>query len=414
MPMARKTRKTRKPGGDARRHPPGRPAVGEGAGHLRLMHDVALIANEATSAPVALAAAIRRVCEEFDWPVGHVFNVRWQDGRAAIEDAGIWRLADAKRYAALVGATRGAKFRPGVGLVGRAVKAGRLQWIADVRADRRFVRGRGAGGARRLGVRMALAVPVSFRDRVEAVLEFFAAQTLEPDEQMIELMASVGTSLGRVIERQRLGQELIDAVWSRQRYLGQELHDNLGQMVTGVSMMARSLHSKLQQRGLAEAEDAEMIAGTLQKVRQEVRRMARGMLPVLIDAHGLMSALEELCATAEGLYGIACDFHCEQPVAVEDNNTATHLYRIAQEAISNAVNHGRAGHVAVSLETVGGQLRLRVQDDGSGLPAELDAGGPGMGLRIMQYRAEVIGGDFRIDASPHGGAVVTCTLREER
>ena len=129
----------------------------------------------------------------------------------------------------------------------------------------------------------------------------------------------------------------------------------------------------------------------------------------MLDAEGLMSALQELAANSGRMFHINCDFECSQPVLIRDHSAATHLYRIAQEAVSNAINHGKAHRVRISLKSAGGRIILSVKDDGSGIPKELPDN-RGMGLRIMQYRAGMIGGATMVERDLEGGTSVTCSV----
>src|SRR2546426_2903104 len=138
-----------------------------------------------------------------------------------------------------------------------------------------------------LGVKAAFAFPVLIRERVAAVLEFFAHEAAEPDESLLEVMALIGAQLGRVVERQRLQQELFDAVWRQQRLFGQELHDNLGQQLSGVAMMAKSLEQRLRAKSLPAAESAAEVLKGLQGAQRQVRSIAKGLFPVQVEAHGL-------------------------------------------------------------------------------------------------------------------------------
>ncbi|MCX7016630.1 MAG: PAS domain-containing protein, partial [Candidatus Sumerlaeota bacterium] len=224
-------------------------------------------------------------------------------------------------------------------------------------------------------------------------------------------------SLLDVTERERADQELralhreIADLSAREQWrIGQELHDNLGQQLTGVALMAQSLCQKLEERALPEAEVAAQLVACFRNSQNVVSALARGLAPVQIDSKGLMSALEELATQTAQLSGVECRFACEHPVEFNDQNTATHLYRIAQEAVRNAVRHANPRQVAVDLgldET--GRIRLQVQDDGMGIPPDI-SDSVGMGLRIMRYRAEIIGASLALAPGEEGGTRVTCVL----
>jgi signal transduction histidine kinase len=148
----------------------------------------------------------------------------------------------------------------------------------------------------------------------------------------------------------------------------------------------------------------------------QTRFLARGLSPVVVESEGLMSALQELADYTERMFRVACGFVCENPVLVHDHAAATHLYRIAQEAISNAIRHGKARRIEIHLKASEKRITLLVKDHGIGLPpaaspASNRAPAPrGLGLRIMQYRAGIIGGSLAIQHDPDGGTSVVCSV----
>ena len=145
----------------------------------------------------------------------------------------------------------------------------------------------------------------------------------------------------------------------------------------------------------------------------QARDLARGLQPVTLDANGLVSALKALAEKVEDMFHVSCLFVCDGPCLVPDNNVATHLFRIAQEAISNAVKHGKARTIIVDLLENAGELFLTIKDDGIGL--QRAAGKPhGMGLRTMDYRARVIGGTLRVQPSEKGGTEIICIVRNRQ
>ncbi len=211
----------------------------------------------------------------------------------------------------------------------------------------------------------------------------------------------------------QLQREITDLPAKEQRRIGQELHDNLGQQLTGVGMLVKSLAQKLAALGIPEASEAEQIFTLVQQAHAETRSLSRGLLPVEVDTEGLMSALEQLAESCRRLPGLRCRFLCRRPVEVEDNTVATQLYRIAQEAVSNAVLHGRPQQVTIALKTLEDRTVLEVTDNGRGFPLDPKQA-TGMGLRIMRYRAATIGAELEIESRRGGGTRVTCTLPDGR
>lgn len=164
-----------------------------------------------------------------------------------------------------------------------------------------------------------------------------------------------------VIERRALEQQIVDLTVREQRRIGQDLHDGVGQELTGLGYLAKNLHRKLMLLNLPEAGTAAAILRTVRKTLRQVRYLAKGLNPVEVEANGLMAALDDLAMSTEQLFGISCRFQCEQPVLLENNNTATQLFRIAQEATTNAAKHSGAQHIVLSLEQAGQRVVLRIR-----------------------------------------------------
>ena len=144
------------------------------------------------------------------------------------------------------------------------------------------------------------------------------------------------------------------------------------------------------------------------------RALARGLCPVEMKADGLMNGLKDFAQRATQVMGITCCFQADRPVLIHNSVAATHLYHIAQEATNNAVKHGRASHVDIRLQADGQKITLAIEDDGAGIPENLDLN-KGMGLRIMTYRARMIGGQLSVHRrTAGGGTAVECVFRPEQ
>ncbi len=212
-----------------------------------------------------------------------------------------------------------------------------------------------------------------------------------------------------ITERRRLEREILDITEQERRRIGQDLHDGLGQMLTGLGLLSQNLARQLNQQGVEQAGDAAEITELLKEADQYARDLARGLTPVDLEASGLGKALQRLSDNAERLFGLDAAFDMVGDPLVHNSTAATHMYRIAQEAVSNAVRHGSAHAIHIALAEGPGQIRLRVKDDGEGFrPGEHD--GPGMGMRIMNYRARIIGGALEVTSRPGTGTTITCTI----
>ena len=210
-----------------------------------------------------------------------------------------------------------------------------------------------------------------------------------------------------ITERKRLEKTILDISAREQRRMGQDLHDGLGQHLTGIAFMAKVQQQKLAEKKLPEAADAAKIVQLVNDAISRTRELAKGLAPVVFDSHGLMSALQLHAAEIEDLFGISCQFHCDPPVLITDGNVATHLYHIAQEAVTNAVRHGRARDILIRLSETDNRGTLLVRDDGQGL-VEPPNDHPGMGLQIMRYRADMIRGKLELRSEKAHGTSVTC------
>jgi PAS domain S-box-containing protein len=210
----------------------------------------------------------------------------------------------------------------------------------------------------------------------------------------------------------RLQRDVAELTSREQQRIGQELHDNIGQQLTGIGLLARSLQKKLEATEAREANAAGELTHNISIAQNQLAKLVRGVMPVEIDANGLMAALSELAKNTKQVSRLDCDFDCKQPVSIEDNMTTTHLYHIAREAVNNAVRHANASQIFIRLAEINRAVIVQVWDDGNGLPNQR-LPKTGMGLRIMAHRASVIGAYLDVRGGDEGGTVVTCTLRTD-
>ena len=375
--------------------------------HMRLLQDVAVIANEAESVGRAFHAALERVRAYLNWPIGHTY-LRSPDDPERLVDTGVWSFDDPDRYVDLMHATRKHISEEGLRIVDRVFATGQPEWHTDISNDTDLLR-REVLAAK--GLKTVFVVPILMGTTVVGVFEFFASKVKQPEPVFLNLMKHVGTQLGRVVERQHLQKELIDAVWNQQRRFGQELHDTLGQQLTGIGMMAQSLARKLAAEKRPEAALVSEIAAMIQQAKQDGRQLAKGMFPVEVDAEGLRAALEELAETTRERYELDCRLKFDSRVDIRDNNTATHLFRIAQEAVTNAVKHSGASRLTILLGVEDSLPVLVVRDNGQGLSPPPHGESAGMGLRIMKYRANAIGAELTVQPADRGGTLVKCLVQ---
>lgn len=214
-----------------------------------------------------------------------------------------------------------------------------------------------------------------------------------------------------ITERKRLEKGILEISEQERRRIGQDLHDDLCQQLTGIAFTGQLLQQRLAARSIPDADVAEQIVKAVQQATARARDLAKGLHPVRLESDGLVAALRELTANVESVFQISCRFRCRavaRNVRVADPVVAIQLYRMAQEAATNAVKHGKAKTVCISIGLLKGQLKLAVADDGVGM-----VGTPqqeGMGLPVMHQRARMIGASLTISRRRKGGTLVTCSL----
>jgi len=241
-------------------------------------------------------------------------------------------------------------------------------------------------------------------DGERCFIEFSSTQ-LAPDLNL--------SILRDVTERRALEHEIQEISEREQRRLGQDLHDGLGQSMTGIAFLAKVLQQKLQTKALEESEAAGNLATLISEALAQTRRLSRGLCPVVLESNDIEAALGQLAENLRTLFSVTCELQCEPEIEITDNAVAVHLYRIAQEAATNAIKHGQARNIGLSLTSTNSRLILKVEDDGSGMPVTAHKG-KGMGLRVMHHRARMIGATISLQAAKAGGVIVTCSLPKHR
>jgi PAS domain S-box-containing protein len=212
-----------------------------------------------------------------------------------------------------------------------------------------------------------------------------------------------------IVARHRLEKEILEISEREQQRIGRNLHDDLGQRLVGISYMSHQLAGVLQAVDSPEAGQAAKITALLNDALSLTRSLARGLHPVALKSGGLIAALADFADRTSEIYQVACRFDGPADEPPLTDTAATHLYRIAREAVTNAVNHGQAKKIHISLVVASGHTELRVADNGCGMP-RLGLRRKGMGLRIMNYRADVIGASLAFTTTEKGGTLVTCAV----
>jgi PAS domain S-box-containing protein len=241
-------------------------------------------------------------------------------------------------------------------------------------------------------------------------------QLLGRDGNFIEAEVSLRDHGGEIFgfvhdisEQRRLEREVLEVAMEERHQFGRELHDGLGQQLTALEMMTHALACELKTAAPKQATTAWDIARSIRRAVTQTRELAHGLSPVAEEGEGLMQALQELARMTTAT-GTSCEFACERPVKINDTAVAGHLYRIAQEAVTNALKHAKATQIQIRLENQGPNIELSIEDNGKGFPQKKSSKG-GMGLQVMHHRSRLIGGHLTLHSIAGKGVRVVCSVR---
>jgi len=333
----------------------------------------------------------------------------------------------------------------GVGLPGRVWRERQALWVADLdHADPVLE----LQTAVKAGLRSAAAFPVESAGDFFGVLEFFSGRPMDRDPAQLNMMSAIGSEIAQFIQRRkaedtakrmfdeletrveqrtadlkranaeleaaiaqrkRLEQELLEITEKERRRIGLDLHDDLGQKLSGLALMTKALQLKLDARQAGEAREAANIHNLVQQAMNHARDLAQDLATLDLDAQSLPAALEGLARHATDLFKISCQFQAEGDIPPLAPNVVRQLYKIAQEAVTNAIKHAKAKRVGITLSNGSDHLVMTIRNNGRPFP-EMKEGTPGMGLRIMNYRAGLIGGSIEIKGTGPNGTRVTCAV----
>jgi signal transduction histidine kinase len=214
-------------------------------------------------------------------------------------------------------------------------------------------------------------------------------------------------------ERQYLEHETLDLSERERQTFGHELHDVVCQDLTSIAIAGHLLAKKLQAKDLPEAETAREIASMVDCALTKTRSVARGFFTAGFDVMGLAEALRETARNVEERRGVHCQVHWQENLVILNEDVVMHFFRIAQEAIQNAVKHAEPSLIQVSLRCINETVQLAIEDNGKGLSSS-EKPAKGLGLRIMAYRAGIIGGELKIESPSSGGTRIVCVIPVEK
>jgi PAS domain S-box-containing protein len=339
-------------------------------------------------------------------------------------------------------------FTQGACLPGRVWQRRRPVWLADVLPDIQIQRRELAASA---GLRSAVAFPIQSASEFFGVLEFFTMRRAEADQTVLNMMTAIGSEIGQFIkrrtaeedlrrahdeletrvqertaalklanarlqtaitERKRLEHELLEITEKERRRIGLDLHDDLGQKLSGVALMLKGLELRLAKQKDSEAHEAARIHTLVEQAMNHASDLAHDLATLDFREDDLKGALDGLATRAKELFDISCRFTAEGSIPSLEPAVVAQLYKIAQEALTNAIKHGKAKRVDISLANGSDRVVLTIQNDGLPFP-DMKSRSTGMGLRIMNYRANLIGASLEIVGKGEKGTLVTCSFPVE-
>lgn len=373
---------------------------------LTLLHQVTRAIQDAATWDEAIHAALELICEAERWQVGFVYIPDPVDSDVIVPIVGCLRD---ERFRAFYTVSEGQRYTQRQNLPGLVFADGIVRWVSDAEELSGLVPIR-RQAVLEAGIVSAVSLPITFGSQIIGVLELFSDQPHTPEQTLVTLMVDLSAQIGKIIERERMTAEMADLAWREQQELLHTLHDTLGQTLTAVNVLSSALGNRLERTDATSAATARQVVEQATLALDQVRRLSRGMFPVNVESRDMMTALRELAAATGSIHKVRVDVDGDLLDSRLENRVVTHLYRIAQEAVTNAVKHARADGIRIEVKSGRGMTRLRISDNGVGIPSNGDRH-EGLGLRVMRQRAASIRATLTIRANPSGGTSVTCTLR---
>jgi PAS domain S-box-containing protein len=406
-------------------------------------HAITRLLANTTSLDKAAPGILQALLEALEVELGQLWVV--SEDREPLRLAAAIQADSSSKLRSFFEESRKAVSQGGSRLSERVRRTGRAVWVEQLSAEIDFHR---RGAALSAGFQSAIAFPIQNNGRFLGVLEFYSRRRLEQREELLNMMAAIGSEISQftqrrtaeeelrrahdelevrvqrrtaelksantklqaaISERSRLENELLEITEKERRRIALDLHDDLGQRLSGIALMTKGLELKLKKLKAEAAEDAARIHEMLQEAMTHASDLAHDLATLDLQQKTLPQALEDLAAHAHKLFGISCQFNCRGTVAPLVNSTVMQLYKIAQEALTNAIKHGKAKRVMIGLTASPESVVLTIQNDGIPFP-DLQGRSSGMGLRIMNYRANLVGASVDIRAKGSQGTLVTCDL----
>ncbi len=388
--------------------------------YSKLIKTIAVAANETRAIHETLAFCIGQVGEFAEWPLGHLYLTAENPSDGLIPTK-VWHVENPGQFDTFQKITEATPLEEGVGLPGRVLISGEPAWIIDVTKDSNFPR---AKLAEDIGVKAGFAFPILIGKRVMGVMEFFSAKAVEPDPEMLDIMAQIGTQLGRVLERKQAEDESersheqlrnlyhrLEQVREEERTrTAREVHDHLSQLLTTIKLELSLLSKKLAHYNPTIQKSAEQLIEMSDGAIQTVKRISMDLRPPILDDLGIAEAITWQAKDFRVRTGIECKFVDELEDYEPDLERSTTLFRVFQETLTNIVRHAGATKVCVTLSQKNDVITLHVQDNGCGISSHQVSSLRSLGLLGMRERAMVWGGNVLIRGVASGGTTVTINI----
>jgi len=390
--------------------------------HSKLIKSIAVASNETRAIGETLRFCIRQVCEFAGWPLGHLYLTAENPSEGLVPTP-FWYVEEPGQFDTFQEITRETPLDAGVGLPGRVLVSGEPAWIIDVTKDANFPR---AQLAQDIGIKAGFAFPILIGRRVVGVMEFFSPKAVEPDQQVLDIMAQIGTQLGRVLERKQAHgesertQDQLRKLYHRLEQVreeertrtAREVHDHLGQVLTTIKLELSLLRNKLSHDNPVIQKAAEQLIEMSDDAIQSVKKISMDLRPPILDDLGIAEAIVWQVKEFTSRTGIKCKFEDELDDFELDQERATTLFRIFQETLTNIVRHAEATEVCVKLSHGDETVSLKVQDNGCGILPSQVASLRSLGLLGMRERAMAWGGNVLINGTPNSGTTVNINIQK--
>ena len=388
--------------------------------YSRQIKAIAVASNETRAVGETLRFCLRQICEFAGWPLGHLYLTADNPSQGLVPTE-YWHVDRPGQFETFQKITLETPLEEGVGLPGRVLVSGEPAWIIDVTKDSNFPR---AKLAQDIGVKAGFAFPILIGSKVVGVMEFFSPVAVEPVPQMLDIMAQIGTQLGRVLERKQAQDESersqdqlrnlyhrLEQVREEERTrTAREVHDHLGQVLTTIKLELSLLGKKLAYYNPSIQKSTEQLLEMSDDAIQTVKKISMDLRPPILDDLGIAEAIVWQVKEFTKRTGIKCEFEDDLNGFEPDLERSTTLFRIFQETLTNVVRHAGATKVCVTLSELNETVTLKVRDNGCGiLPGEV-SNLRSLGLLGMRERAMAWGGNVQIDGVSDEGTTVTINI----